>query len=67
MRYKYILFDLYGNLTDPKLGITKSVAYALNKMGYNNVGLEELTKFIGPPLIESLGRLFPLKELGNRY
>mgnify|MGYP000659416235 CR=1 FL=1 len=27
--YKYILFDLDGTLTDPKEGITKSVAYAL--------------------------------------
>ena len=33
MNYKYILFDLDGTLTDPKLGITKSVAYALKSYG----------------------------------
>ena len=31
--YTYILFDLDGTLTDPKEGITKSIQYALNKMG----------------------------------
>ncbi len=32
-RYKYILFDLDGTLTDPYEGITKSVQYALNAFG----------------------------------
>ncbi|HHU73371.1 MAG TPA: HAD family hydrolase, partial [Clostridiales bacterium] len=31
MKYKNILFDLDGTLTDPKVGITKSVQYALKK------------------------------------
>ena len=30
--YRYILFDLDGTLTDPKLGITSCVQYALGKM-----------------------------------
>ena len=34
--YKYILFDLDGTLTDPAVGITQSVAYALKK-GYDMV------------------------------
>ena len=53
MQYKYILFDLDGTLTDPKLGITKSVAYSLQKMKQIEAELNELTKFIGPPLKES--------------
>ncbi|WZL82753.1 HAD family hydrolase [Vallitaleaceae bacterium 9-2] len=53
MKYTYILFDLDGTLTDPREGITKSVAYALNKMGQKSVNLDELTKFIGPPLKDS--------------
>ena len=28
-KYKIILFDLDGTLSDPKVGITKSVQYAL--------------------------------------
>jgi phosphoglycolate phosphatase len=31
--YKFILFDLDGTLSDPKIGITKSVQFALDRMG----------------------------------
>ncbi|WP_397536847.1 HAD-IA family hydrolase [Rummeliibacillus pycnus] len=53
MRFEYILFDLDGTLTDPKEGISKSIAYALKKL--NSVSLDEQTLelFIGPPLMES--------------
>ncbi len=50
---KNILFDLDGTLTDPKIGITKSVAYSLNKFGIPVEDLDTLTKFIGPPLKQS--------------
>jgi phosphoglycolate phosphatase len=53
MSYKYILFDLDGTLTDPKIGITKSVAYSLKKLKNIEVELDQLTKFIGPPLKDS--------------
>ena len=33
MKQKHILFDLDGTLTDPMMGITKSVRYALNYYG----------------------------------
>ena len=48
-----ILFDLDGTLTDPKIGITKSVAYALEKFGVKVPDMDALTPFIGPPLYES--------------
>ncbi len=47
---KDILFDLDGTLTDPMLGITKSVRYALRSFGIEPPSLESLTPFIGPPL-----------------
>ena len=40
--YKYILFDLDGTLTDPKEGITKSVAYALKDFGIDVEDLDTL-------------------------
>ena len=48
-----ILFDLDGTLTDPGEGITRSVAYALERYGFAVDDLAELNSFIGPPLRES--------------
>ena len=51
---KTIFFDLDGTLTDPKDGITRSIAYALRKVGVEAPPIEDLTWCIGPPLAESL-------------
>lgn len=50
--YQAILFDLDGTLTDSGPGITRSVAYALEKMGKPEENLENLRVFVGPPLLE---------------
>lgn len=62
MKYKYILFDLDGTLTDPVEGITNSVAYALKKMGYTKFDMDTLKKFIGPPLKDSFMQYFEFTE-----
>lgn len=62
MTYKYILFDLDGTITDSREGITKGVKYSLDKMGISNVKLEELNKFIGPPLKESYIKYYNFSE-----
>lgn len=49
-KYDVILFDLDGTITDPGIGITNSVAYALKKHGITVEDRAELYKFIGPPL-----------------
>lgn len=51
--YDYILFDLDGTLTDPKLGITSCVQYALEKFGIKEPDRDKLKPFIGPPLLDS--------------
>lgn len=51
-KYDHVLFDLDGTLTDPASGITRSVQYSLKKFGIDSK-LEELKKFIGPPLYDS--------------
>lgn len=48
-----ILFDLDGTLTDPKIGITSSVQYALQAFGIDEPDLDKLEPFIGPPLTDS--------------
>ena len=50
--YKAILFDLDGTLTDSGEGITKSVQYALEKVGKPEPDLQKLRIFVGPPLLE---------------
>ena len=50
--YKVILFDLDGTLTESGEGITKSVQYALERIGKPEPDLGKLKVFIGPPLME---------------
>lgn len=57
-----ILFDLDGTLTDPMIGITKSVQYALKKFEIIEEDLWNLTKFIGPPLVDSFMRFYGFSE-----
>ena len=52
-KYDLILFDVDGTLTDSGEGITKSVQYTLEKYGIIEPDLNNLRKFIGPPLIDS--------------
>lgn len=56
--YNTIFFDLDGTLTDPGIGITNSVAYALEKWNIKVSERKELYKFIGPPLIDSFERYY---------
>ena len=63
MGYDICLFDLDGTLTDPKIGITKSVQYALTAFGFDVPSLDDLTKFIGPPLRDSFRCYYGLSEL----
>lgn len=60
--YNYILFDLDGTLTDPKLGITSSVQYALRALGIEEPSLDKLEPFIGPPLADSFREFYGLDD-----
>ncbi|MGE5628938.1 MAG: HAD family hydrolase [Solirubrobacterales bacterium] len=62
MKYKYILFDLDGTITEPKEGITKSMQYALRKYNINIEDLDSLVKFIGPPLMDSFQEHYGFSE-----
>lgn len=58
MKYRYILFDLDGTVTNPEEGITKSFAYALEHMGIHVEDRRELRKVIGPPLLQSFDEFY---------
>lgn len=58
VRKEYVLFDLDGTLTDPKMGITKCVQYALASFGIEEPDLDKLEPFIGPPLKDSFKQFY---------
>lgn len=59
---KWVLFDLDGTLTDPMIGITSAVQYALKKFDIEVKYLKELTPFIGPPLRDSFMKFYGMNE-----
>lgn len=60
--YKVILFDLDGTLTESGEGITKSVQYALEKLGLPEPDLKKLEVFVGPPLLQQFMKYAGLDE-----
>lgn len=59
---RYLFFDLDGTLTDPGIGITNSVMYALEKFGIHVEDRTTLYKFIGPPLMDSFRMFYGFSE-----
>lgn len=62
MKIRYALFDLDGTLTASAPGITRSVQYALSKLGIEEPDLAKLEDFVGPPLSYSFDRHYHLSE-----
>lgn len=60
--FSNILFDLDGTLTDPKVGITRCVQYALRQLDVISPAVDELEWCIGPPLIHSFALLMETKD-----
>lgn len=58
MKKQYLLFDLDGTLTDPKMGITRCVQHALQSFGIEEENLDKLEPFIGPPLLDSFKEFY---------
>ena len=54
---KNILIDLDGTLTDPKVGITTSARYGLEKIGHPISDEINIDWIIGPPLKASLAKI----------
>lgn len=59
---KFILLDLDGTVSDPAVGITKSVRYSLESFGILVKNLSDLHRFIGPPLADSFMEFYGFDE-----
>lgn len=70
-KYRYILFDLDGTITEPYKGISGGIIYALKKFGIDVPDNSTLRKFIGPPLRDSFrdfcGFTEEMAEEATRY
>jgi phosphoglycolate phosphatase len=66
MAYKNILFDLDGTLTDPYLGITNSIKYALGKFNIMENDESKLNLCIGPPLATSFIEFYHLDKTQSK-
>ncbi|MBR5528495.1 MAG: HAD hydrolase-like protein [Clostridia bacterium] len=58
MKYKSVLFDLDGTLTDSGPGIRNAVCHALKRFGIEEHDESALNRFIGPPLYDSFMRFY---------
>jgi phosphoglycolate phosphatase len=56
-RFDSVLFDLDGTLTDPRVAITASIAYAMREVGAIPPPADELLWCIGPPIRQNLAKL----------
>lgn len=52
MKWKYLLFDLDGTITDPREGILNCVKYSYQAAGLEIPPEETLLSYIGPPLVD---------------
>ena len=57
-KYKYILFDMDGTITDSYEAVTRSFVYALEYYGVTDYDKSKLRLILGPPLRESFEKLF---------
>lgn len=52
MRYETLIFDLDGTISDPFVGISRSINHALESLQFDPVDPERVRPMIGPPLTE---------------
>lgn len=62
MRFKTLLFDLDGTLTNPADGFTRCIAHALETVGLPAVPRPRLENCIGPPLEDTFRELGALPD-----
>ena len=59
---KTVIFDMDGTLTDPMRNFKRNLEYSLSKLGKSVPSDEELKKWVGPPLGESLKNFLNLSK-----
>jgi phosphoglycolate phosphatase len=60
--YDVLLFDLDGTLSDPLVGIGRSINYALAHFGHPELPLSQLAVHVGPPLDQAFSAITGLRS-----
>ena len=60
MKYKYLLFDLDGTVSESAEGIRASLEYAISTLGAPMPDLSDYTRYVGPPPIDTFLNLVGL-------
>jgi phosphoglycolate phosphatase len=58
-----LMFDLDGTLTDSREGVTRCIQQALEEAGIAPPPIEDLTRYVGPPLPVSLATLLGTSDI----
>ena len=61
-KYDYVIFDFDGTVVDTGEGILKSLQYSFKEMGREVPDLDDLKKFIGPPIYYSYTTFYGVSE-----
>ncbi|MBQ7116686.1 MAG: HAD hydrolase-like protein [Clostridia bacterium] len=61
-KYDYVIFDFDGTVVDTGEGILKSLQYSFKEMGKEIPSLNDLKKFIGPPVYYSYTEYYGVSE-----
>lgn len=61
-KYDYVIFDFDGTVVDTGEGILKSLQYSFREMGREVPELDDLKKFIGPPIYYSYTTYYGVSE-----
>lgn len=61
-KYDYVIFDFDGTVVDTGEGILKSLQYSFSEMGREIPDLNDLKKFIGPPIHYSYTTYYGVSE-----
>ncbi len=60
MKYKYILFDLDGTLSESARGIRYGLERTCEKFNISGIDFSDYTRYVGPPLIDTFKNLCKL-------
>ncbi len=62
MKYKNVLFDLDGTLSESAPGIRYSLENTCKDLGVEGVDFSDYTKYIGPPLVDTFNNICKFSE-----